>query len=183
MDKKINKKNLLISTTIFVIILIIYYIYSKNTISITKTVTSKKDFNQNATIEVSKKNIEESLSNNLKDSNYLIEGDFLSDNIVTTEELKAMEHNTKVLQLLVDSAEENEVITLKEGVYYFTKGGSNTKGNEDYVIKLSNNVNITGAGTSKEISTILKPYAKENTIEYFQEYAICDRINSYVSVF
>ena len=166
MDKKINKKNLVISTTIFITILIIYYVYSKNTISVTKTVTSKKDFTQNATIEVPKKNIEESLSNNLKDGNYLIEGNFLNDNIVTEEELKAMEHNTKVLQLLVDSAEENEVITIEKGVYYFPKGGSNTKGNEDYIIKLSNNVNITGAGTSKELSTILKPYAKENTIEY-----------------
>ena len=143
MDKKINKKNLVISTTIFITILIIYYVYSKNTISVTKTVTSKKDFTQNATIEVPKKNIEESLSNNLKDGNYLIEGNFLNDNIVTEEELKAMEHNTKVLQLLVDSAEENEVITIEKGVYYFTKGGSNTKGNEDYIIKLSNNVNIT----------------------------------------
>ena len=166
MKEKINTKNLIISTTIFIALLIFYYVYAKTTNHITKTISSQENYLKNATIEVQKKNIEETISNNLEESNYLIEGDFLSDNIVTDEELKAMEHNTKVLQLLVDSAEENEVITIEKGVYYFTKGGSNTKGNEDYVIKLSNNVNITGAGTSKELSTILKPYAKENTIEY-----------------
>ena len=166
MKEKINTKNLIISTTIFIALLIFYYVYAKTTNHITKTISSQENYLKNATIEVQKKNIEETISNNLEESNYLIEGDFLNDNIVTDEELKAMEHNTKVLQLLVDSAETNEVITIEKGVYYFTKGGSNTKGNEDYVIKLSNNVNITGAGTSKELSTILKPYAKENTIEY-----------------
>ena len=165
--KELFRNNpMLISGILIVIILTTYYIYSKNTYYKVKKINSKKDIFENTTIKVEKKDLDEAPNSTKEGEEYLIEGDFLSDNIVTDEELKAMEHNTKVLQLLVDSAEENEVITLKEGVYYFTKGGSNTKGNEDYVIKLSNNVNITGAGTSKEISTILKPYAKENTIEY-----------------
>lgn len=166
--KKLFRDNpMLISGILIVIILTTYYIYSKNTYYKVKKINSKKDIFENTTIKVEKKDLDEASNDTTKEGEeYLIEGDFLSDNIVTDEELKAMEHNTKVLQLLVDSAEANEVINIKEGVYYFTKGGSNTKGNEDYVIKLSNNVNITGAGTSKELSTILKPYAKENTIEY-----------------
>lgn len=165
-NNKINKKNLALTILIFILVLVIYYFISTTTIFNKKTVNSKKDYAKSTTIEVAKKDITANIENNQNIDSYLIEGDFLDDNVVTEEELKAMEHNTKTLQLLVDSAKENEVISLKDGTYYFTKGGSNTKGNEDYVIKLANNVNIIGAGTNSEVSTILKPYAKENEIEY-----------------
>ena len=41
---------------------------------------------------------------------YFIEGDFLIDDTVSKEEKKAMEINTKYLQMLVDNAKEEQII-------------------------------------------------------------------------
>lgn len=100
-----------------------------------------------------------------KEEMFLIEGDFLSDNIVTEKEKSAMEHNTKTLQYLVDNASYKQNIKLPKGTYYFAKGGSATRGTEDYVIKLKNEITITGNGTNRN-GTILKPYAEKGTIRY-----------------
>ncbi len=105
-------------------------------------------------------------SSNTSSSNkkYLIEGNFLSDGVVTDKEKTAMEYNTKTLQDLVNNSKSNEIIIISSGIYYFSKGG--TAPNEDYVIKLVNNTTIVGSGTSGDTATILKPYAPNNTIEY-----------------
>ena len=104
-----------------------------------------------------------SSSNSNSNKKYLIEGNFLSDGVVTDKEKTAMEYNTKTLQSLVNSSKSNEIITISSGTYYFSKGG--TAPNEDYVIKLTNNTTIVGSGTSGNNATILKPYAPDNTIE------------------
>lgn len=97
---------------------------------------------------------------------YLIEGDFLSDNIVTTKEKEAMEYNTKLLQYLIDTTSYNQNIKISSGTYYFAKGGTNARETEDYVIKPKSGVTITGSGISGDTITILKPYAEEGTIKY-----------------
>ena len=98
---------------------------------------------------------------------YFIEGDFLSDGIVTEEEKKAMDNNTKYLQYLVNNSKENQTIQLPSGMFYFSSGGINTIGYENYVIKLKSNVKIIGSGTeeTKGKYTILKPYADYGTIQ------------------
>ena len=102
-------------------------------------------------------------SNTSSNKKYLVEGNFLSDGVVTDKELKAMDYNTKTLQSLVNNSKSNEIIMLSSGTYYFSKGGAAP--NEDYVIKLTNNTTIVGSGTSGDNATILKPYAPDNTIE------------------
>lgn len=124
---------------------------------------------------------------NIEDNNkeddeklYFIEGDFLSDGIVSDEEKIAMEINTKYLQALIDNAKENQIIKLPAGTFYFSSGGENIRGEENYVAKLDSNVHIEGAGINEEVLgeyTILKPYAEKDTIKfgldmfYWNEYA------------
>lgn len=124
---------------------------------------------------------------NIEDNNkeydeklYFIEGDFLSDGIVSDEEKIAMEINTKYLQALIDNAKENQIIKLPAGTFYFSSGGENIRGEENYVAKLDSNVHIEGAGINEEVLgeyTILKPYAEKATIKfgldmfYWNEYA------------
>lgn len=111
-------------------------------------------------------NTSNNVNNGNKQNYYLIEGDFLSDNIVTSKEKAAMEHNTKTLQYLVDNASYNQNIKIPKGTYYFTKGGSSTRGSEDYVIRPKSGVIITGSGIYGDSTTIVKPYAEEGTIKY-----------------
>lgn len=124
---------------------------------------------------------------NIEDNNkeedeqlYFIEGDFLSDDIVSDEEKNAMDINTKYLQFLVENAKDNQVIKLPAGTFYFSSGGENIRGVENYVVKLNSNVHIEGVGINEAGDgkyTILKPYAKEGTIKfgldmfYWNEYA------------
>lgn len=102
-------------------------------------------------------------------NSYFIEGDFLADGNVSEEEKIAMEMNTKYLQDLVDNAKADQIIKLPAGTFYFTSGGINRRGSENYVILLNSNVNIVGAGINEEVQgeyTILKPYADKGTIQF-----------------
>ena len=106
------------------------------------------------------------MGNNFSD--YFVEGDFLLDGVVSDEERHAMALNTKYLQKLVDEAKENQIIKLPAGIFYFTFGGENIRGVENYVVKLNSNVHIVGAGINEDKEgeyTILKPYADAGTIE------------------
>lgn len=110
-------------------------------------------------------------SDNVLDDNYeyLIEGDFLLDDVVSEKEKRAMAQNTMYLQNLVDNVKEGQTIKIPSGTFYFSSGGINARKNENYVIKLRSNVTIIGAGTDENTSggyTILKPYADVGTIEY-----------------
>lgn len=119
------------------------------------------DTDENINIEDNNKEEDEQL--------YFIEGDFLSDDIVSDEEKIAMDINTKYLQFLVKNAKDNQVIKLPAGTFYFSSGGENIRGVENYVVKLNSNVHIEGAGINESTEdeyTILKPYAKEGTIKY-----------------
>lgn len=121
----------------------------------------ENSLNDNTNIEENKKEEKEQL--------YFIEGDFLEDAIVSDEEKAAMDINTKYLQSLVDNAEENQIIKLPAGIFYFSSGGENARKVENYVIKLNNNVHIEGAGINEEVEgeyTMLKPYAEAGTIKY-----------------
>lgn len=124
----------------------------------------ENDYNRTSVYNVEKSDFDNNINDKENDT-YLIEGDFLADNVVTKEEKNAMKHNTRVLQYLVDTANEND-IKIPKGIYYFSKGGTSSRGTEDYVIKPKNGITITGAGTDDDNGTILKPYAVPGTIKY-----------------
>ena len=142
----------------------------------TVVITESKDISilenefENTDEEINDTSKEEESSNNKNEEKlYFIEGDFLSDGIISDEEKNAMAINTKYLQTLVDNSKENQIIKLPPGTFYFTSGGENIRKVEKYVIKLNDNVHIEGAGIDEGVEdkyTILKPYAEEGTINY-----------------
>lgn len=127
--------------------------------------------NNNENIEnvESDKTDKEVVAEKKQEQRYFIEGDFLADGVVSDGEKVAMASNTKYLQELVDNAKEGQIIKLPAGIFYFSSGGENIRGVENYVIKLNHNVNIVGSGIEEGKSgeyTILKPYADKGTIKY-----------------
>lgn len=170
MNKKLNKKAIIIASIVIVAFIVGYFIYERNANLNKKEVDSSKDKLESTTVELDSKDInnyEEINPDNIEEqnNNYLIEGNFLEDGIVSETELSAMNQNTKTLQSLIDTAEIGQTIKIPSGTYYFTSGGTNITGNENYVIKLKSNISIEGEGTSTN-STILKPYATSGTINY-----------------
>lgn len=141
----------------------------------TVVITESKDISileneiENTDEEINDTSKEDSSNNKNEEKLYFIEGDFLSDGIISDEEKNAMAINTKYLQTLVDNSKENQIIKLPPGTFYFTSGGENIRKVEKYVIKLNDNVHIEGAGIDEGVEgkyTILKPYAEEGTINY-----------------
>ncbi len=172
MKKNLNKHAQHLANLILILVIIGYYFYARSTVLTEKNVNSNNIVLQSAIINTTNPDISVyenvDITTTQSENNFLIEGDFLSDGIVTDTEKESMEHNTKILQALVD---DNEVrtIVLPSGTYYFTSGGMNSKKTENYVIKLNSNISIIGAGTDEndpDGSTILKPYAESGTIEY-----------------
>lgn len=180
---KNNKKVLILIIlflVLFVVSIIIYIVNNKNS---TSDIKFNSDPKSAATYYVNKKSVDDSnKSNNHED--YLIEGEFLSDGIVTDEEKEAMQHNTMALQKLIDDADFNQNIQIPSGVYYFYKGGTAKTKCEDYVIRPKSGVIITGSGTDDSNYTILKPYAEEGTIKYgldmfyFNDYSDSNKTNA-----
>lgn len=90
---------------------------------------------------------------------------------------KAMKHNTKYLQQLIDKASTNEIIKLPLGEFYFYPQKSDFT-NENYIIKFSEktkNITIEGAGNDKNFynRTVLKPYGVTTSgihMFYFNSY-------------
>ena len=71
-----------------------------------------------------------------------------------------MAHNTEYLQELIDEVSNagGGVVHIPAGTFYFTSGGINARGSENYVIKGRDNVLVEGEGTNETTGTILKPY-------------------------
>ena len=73
-----------------------------------------------------------------------------------------MKNNTINLQNIIDLISENGggSITLPAGTYYFSQGGTSSRGSR-YAIRCRNNVHIKGVGTNENQTknlTVLKPY-------------------------
>lgn len=81
-----------------------------------------------------------------------------------------MAYNTKYLQELVDKVSNagGGVVHIPSGTFYFTSGGINARGTENYVIKSRDNVLVEGEGTDDTTGTILKPYGTpKNGLDMF----------------
>ncbi|MGM9876680.1 MAG: S-layer homology domain-containing protein [Bacilli bacterium] len=185
-----GKKRILIIISVLLVLMffLVLFFYVRHKKSISDNLDFENNHLDSTTLYVEKKSIDEDIvDNNIENGNeynnnnnsssngnitingnynYLIDGDFLEDDNVTEEERTAMKHNTATLQYLIDNASYNQNIQIPKGVYYFYRGGSAKRGTEDYVIKPKNGVIITGAGTSDDSYTILKPYAEAGTIKY-----------------
>jgi len=81
-----------------------------------------------------------------------------------------MGHNTEYLQNLIDTVSDigGGVVHIPAGTFYFTSGGINSRGSENYVIKSRDNVLVEGEGSNEITGTILKPYGNpKNGLDMF----------------
>ena len=103
---------------------------------------------------------------NVQGSNGNNANELIKDSMIEED----MNHNTRYLQGLIDEVSDigGGVVHIPAGTFYFTAGGINARGSENYVIRSRSNVLVEGEGVNEETGTILKPYGTpENGLDMF----------------